>query len=75
VTAVAQPTNPDDDVNLQTFAAEQVKEVEERQYMNEKQAGYDVSLPLVTETLSGSNRPINYFLAPTMDGLYTRHMR
>jgi hypothetical protein len=71
VTAVAQPTNPDDDVNLQTFAAEQVKEVEERQYMNEKQAGYDVSLPLVTETLSGSNRPINYFLAPTMDGLYT----
>ncbi|HUW78599.1 MAG TPA: acyl-CoA thioester hydrolase/BAAT C-terminal domain-containing protein [Candidatus Nanopelagicaceae bacterium] len=27
--------------------------------------------PLFTEAIPGSTRPVNYFLAPTMDGLYT----
>jgi hypothetical protein len=39
--------------------------------MSEPTPWLDTDRPIATETLPGSNRPINYFLAPTMDGLYT----
>lgn len=39
--------------------------------MSEMKAIFDVDLPLVTETLPGLSRPVEYFLAETMDGIYT----
>jgi dienelactone hydrolase len=39
--------------------------------MNERTTSYDVDRPLFTELLPGSDRPVEYFLAETMDGLYT----
>jgi hypothetical protein len=39
--------------------------------MSGNKASYDVDFPPVTETLPGSNRPVEYLLAETMDGLYT----
>lgn len=39
--------------------------------MNTQQFGPDIQAALSTEDVPGSSRPVSYFLAQTMDGLYT----